>query len=131
MYFANSLQACWTYDGDSILVGRRNSTVEELTLRSGLAVSRIFKFPSVSGAVSAVKALPNGRHFLSASHDNLRLYDFEAHNNPNHKVPFYIIPGHHGGCISSICEYTKLIVFRGGEYLELTFLQMWTRAANT
>ena len=58
----------------------------------------------MSGAVSAVKAMPSGKHLLSGSHDNLRLYDLQSTSTQKGTVPFYIIPGHHGGCISSICE---------------------------
>ena len=122
-----AMSACWSYDGNSIYVGRRNSCVEEFDLRKGFTASRNFKFPSVSGAVSAVKALPSNKHLLCASHDNLRLYDLNydggssnaASGSSRQKssgVPFYIIPGHHGGCISSIYvdpSYRYLITTSG------------------
>lgn len=122
-----AMSACWSYDGYSVYVGRRNSCVEEFDLRKGFTVSRTFKFPSVSGAVSAVKALPTNKHLLCASHDNLRLYDLNhdssntnavnsASRQKSSGVPFYIIPGHHGGCISSIYvdpSYQYLITTSG------------------
>lgn len=59
------LSACWSPDGNNIYAGRRNNTVEEYDLRKGLrAPSRIFKFPNGSGAVTSVKAMPNGRHLI-------------------------------------------------------------------
>lgn len=59
------MNACWSPDGNFIFAGRRNNTVEEYSLVNGLkAPSRTFKFPYGSGAVSAVKAMPNGRHLV-------------------------------------------------------------------
>ncbi len=40
----------------------------------------------------------------SASQDNIRLYDLKATSG----IPFLIIPGHHGGVISSFCEIFSL-----------------------
>lgn len=103
------MSACWSTDGDRIYVGRRNSTVEEFSLRGNMNTpSKVFKFPSVSGAVSTVAAMPNNRHVLCGSHDNVRLYD--VHSSSKQAVPFWIVPGHQGGILSSIkvdpsCRY--------------------------
>lgn len=57
--------ACWSPDGNFIYAGRRNGTVEEYSLHKGLREPRrTFKFPSVSGPVSAVRTMPNGRHLV-------------------------------------------------------------------
>jgi transcriptional activator SPT8 len=57
--------ACWSPDGNFIYAGRRNGTVEEFSLHKGLkSADRTFKFPQGSGAVSAVRAMPNGRHLI-------------------------------------------------------------------
>ena len=57
--------ACWSPDGNFIYAGRRNGTVEEFSLHKGFrAAERTFKFPQGSGAVSAVRAMPNGRHLV-------------------------------------------------------------------
>lgn len=59
------MNACWSPDGNFIYAGRRNGTVDEYSLHKSLREPRrTFKFPSVSGAVSAVRAMPNGRHLL-------------------------------------------------------------------
>ena len=59
------MSACWSPDGNYIYAGRRNCAVEEYDLRKGLKFSeRIFKFPQGSGAVTSVKAMPNGRHLI-------------------------------------------------------------------
>jgi transcriptional activator SPT8 len=59
------MAACWSPDGNYIYAGRRNGTVEEFSLHKGLkAAERTFKFPQGSGAVSAVRAMPNGRHLI-------------------------------------------------------------------
>ncbi|KAH8648502.1 WD40-repeat-containing domain protein [Xylariales sp. PMI_506] len=93
--------ASWSPDGNWIYVGRRNGTVEEFSIakaqggRKGWQPERVFKFPNGSGPVSCVRAMPNGRHLVCASHDILRLYDLRSdektgkHSPP----PFLIIPG--------------------------------------
>ncbi|EEP78905.1 conserved hypothetical protein [Uncinocarpus reesii 1704] len=59
------MNACWSPDGNYIYAGRRNGTVEEYSLHKGLReAQRTFKFPQGSGAVSALKAMPNGRHLI-------------------------------------------------------------------
>ena len=59
------MNACWSPDGNSLYAGRRNGTVDEYSFHKGLrAPSRTFKFPGVSGAVSAVRAMPNSRHLV-------------------------------------------------------------------
>ena len=59
------MNATWSPDGNFIFAGRRNGTVDEYSLHQGLqGASRSFKLPNNSGAVSALRALPNGRHLL-------------------------------------------------------------------
>lgn len=59
------MNACWSPDGNYIYAGRRNGTVEEYSLHKGLrGVERTFKFPQGSGPVTALKAMPNGRHLV-------------------------------------------------------------------
>ena len=59
------MNACWSPDGNFIYVGRRNGTVEEFSLHKALrGAERTFKFPNGSGPVSAVRAMPNGRHLI-------------------------------------------------------------------
>ncbi|EHL01168.1 putative Transcription factor SPT8 [Glarea lozoyensis 74030] len=61
------MAACWSPDGNYIYAGRRNGTVEEFSLHKGLKnAERTFKFPQGSGAVSSVRAMPNGRHLICA-----------------------------------------------------------------
>lgn len=57
------MNACWSPDGNLIYAGRRNGTVEEFSLHKGLkGAERTFKLPNGSGPVSALRAMPNGRH---------------------------------------------------------------------
>ena len=59
------MNACWSPDGNFIFAGRRNGTVDEYSVHKGLSGSeRVLKFPTGSGAVSAVRAMPNGRHLI-------------------------------------------------------------------
>lgn len=65
------MNACWSPDGNYIFAGRRNGTVDEYSLHKGLKEpNRTFRFPPVSGPVSAVKAMPNGRHLIWSVIDN-------------------------------------------------------------
>ncbi|KAL4799676.1 transcription factor [Aspergillus venezuelensis] len=98
------MNACWSPDGNYIYAGRRNNTVEEYSLHKGLREpERIFKFPQGSGPVTALKAMPNGRHLVCASHDILRLYDLKHEQATRHStVPFLIIPGHRTGTVSQL-----------------------------
>ena len=57
--------ACWSPDGNFIYAGRRNGTVEEFSLHKGFRnAERTFRFPQGSGPVSALRAMPNGRHLV-------------------------------------------------------------------
>lgn len=89
--------ACWSPSGNEIYAGRRNGLVEEFSIHkatSSWTPERALRFPQGSGAVSAVRAMPNGRHLVCASHDILRLYDLRAGAAFKHgNVPFLIIPG--------------------------------------
>jgi transcriptional activator SPT8 len=63
-----STGACWSPDGNSFYAGRRNNTVDEYSIHklgSGRGKpERVFRFQQGSGAVYAVKAMPNGRHLV-------------------------------------------------------------------
>lgn len=101
--------ACWSPNGNMIYAGRRNGTVEEFSIHHarggypGWQPERTLRFPAGSGAVSAVRHMPNGRHLVCASHDILRLYDLQGAAAPSNaggpakhhggSVPFLIIPG--------------------------------------
>lgn len=59
--------ACWSPDGNTFFAGRRNGTVEEYSLHRGGAMAepvRTLRFPAGSGAVSAVRAMVNGRGLI-------------------------------------------------------------------
>ncbi|KAL8843319.1 MAG: hypothetical protein Q9170_000177 [Blastenia crenularia] len=106
------MNACWSPDGNYIYAGRRNGTVEEFSVHKGLrGVERSFKLPNGSGPVSAVRAMPNGRHIICASYDILRLYDLEQQQTFKHStVPFLVVPGHRTGVVSHLyidptCRY--------------------------
>ncbi|RMZ91017.1 hypothetical protein DV736_g1730, partial [Chaetothyriales sp. CBS 134916] len=97
------MSACWSPDGNYIFAGRRNNTVEEYDLRKGLKEpDRVFKFPNGSGAVTSIKAMPNGRHLICASYDILRLYDLKESQAARSTVPFLIVPGHRTGVVSQL-----------------------------
>ncbi|KAI1154184.1 WD40-repeat-containing domain protein [Nemania diffusa] len=112
---------CWSPDGNWVYAGRRNGTVEEYSVhrarggRGGWQPERVLRFPGGSGPVSCVRAMPNGRHLVCASHDILRLYDTRrpsesggagsaASTTSKHAPPpFLIIPGPpRAGVISSL-----------------------------
>lgn len=59
------MNATWSPDGNFIYAGRRNGTVDEYSLHKGFrGAERSFKLPNNSGPVSALRAMPNGRHLI-------------------------------------------------------------------
>ncbi|KAG0316388.1 Transcription factor spt8 [Linnemannia gamsii] len=103
------LSACWSADGKRIYCGRRNGTVDEWDFAEGRFIQSI-KMPANSGPVSFVKSLPNNKHLICASQDNIRLWNVTELDSRSSLRPFQIIAGHHGGLISSIhidptCKY--------------------------
>ena len=101
------MSSTWSVDGDTIFIGRRNSTVEQFDIRKTNELLDTFKFPTLSGSVSCITTMPNKRYILCGSQDNIRLYDLESKaNNTNQKnrsiVPFSIVAGHQGGIVSSL-----------------------------
>ncbi|RPA83305.1 WD40 repeat-like protein [Ascobolus immersus RN42] len=102
----------WSTTGNHIYVGRRNGTVEEYDIHSlGRGPSKTMKFPQGSGPVTGLWAMPNGRHLICASFDNLRLQDLTwdpdsvtgvGGRKKEAGVGFLIVPGHHGGVVSSL-----------------------------
>ncbi|KAK7204165.1 WD40-repeat-containing domain protein [Myxozyma melibiosi] len=117
--------ACWSLDGNSIYFGRRNCVVEEFSVRGSLEKpSRTLRLPAGSGPVSCVSPMPNGRHLVCASFDNIRLYDLQQSaasstsqsSSVTSKVPFLIVPGHHGGTISDVLidQTGKYMITTGG-----------------
>ncbi|CAA18434.1 SAGA complex subunit Spt8 [Schizosaccharomyces pombe] len=93
-----AMSACWSPDGNNIYIGRRNGIVEEYNIHSGKEPVRSLKMPLDSGPVSNVYSMPNGRHLVISSFDNIRLYDLQSKAG----IGFLIIPGHHGGLVSSL-----------------------------
>lgn len=74
--------ACWSPDGNFIYAGRRNGTVEEFSLHKGFRTAeRTFKFPAGSGAVSAVRAMPNSSHLIwyVVLHHSSHEHSFHVH----------------------------------------------------
>lgn len=113
------MAASWSNDGDKIYVGRRNNVVEEISLRmphefrSGvIPVPKVLKklvLPKGSGPVTALSVTPNDNFIFCASFDNIRLYDLSLHpevlstaTSKKRATPFLVIPGHHGGVLSSM-----------------------------
>lgn len=114
------MTSAWSNDGDKVYVGRRNSTVEELSLRmphkqgyGSLAIPNVAKclqFPKISGPVSALAVMPNDNFLLCGSNDNIRLYNLGLYNEfaeettvlKKRATPFFVIPGHHGGILSNL-----------------------------
>lgn len=100
------MAACWSPSGNTIYAGRRNGVIEEFEVHKATrnwSPTRSLRFPAVSGAVSAIRPMPNGRHLMCASHDILRLYDLEhpaagakdreGKTKGTGSVPFLIVPG--------------------------------------
>ncbi|KAK3823104.1 MAG: WD40-repeat-containing domain protein, partial [Benniella sp.] len=103
------LSACWSADGRRIYCGRRNGTVDEWDFAEGKFIQSI-RMPGDSGPVSFVKMMPNNKHLICASQDNIRLWNVTELQSKSSLRPFHIIAGHHGGLISNVhidpsCKY--------------------------
>lgn len=114
------MTASWSNDGDKIYAGRRNSTVEEFSLRmpherraGNIALPNVLKrlsFPKISGPVSSLSVMPNDNFIFCGSNDNIRLYNLNLYDEftqdtvtaKKRATPFYVIPGHHGGVLSNL-----------------------------
>ncbi|KAG5417726.1 SPT8 [Candida metapsilosis] len=118
------MSSTWSNDGDFIYAGRRNSTIDELSIKmphkrsqSGHHkdtmvpnVSKLLQFPKISGPVSALSTMPNKDFLLCGSNDNIRLYNLRLYddlsnmevNLKKQATPFLIVPGHHGGMLSQL-----------------------------
>lgn len=100
--------ACWSPYGDRIYVGRRNECVEEWDLRAlsssrewgpnvGLRASH--RLPRGCGPVTAVHAMPNDRHIVTGTTDNVRFWDTRPEGK---NAAFRIVAGHNGATVSSL-----------------------------
>lgn len=118
-------QACWSPSGSHLYVARHAPAVDIYDLRSPSPLATL-SLPTSTGPVSAVTALPNGRHLLTGSWDNVRLWDVETAllasasaevgakspttatrtRKPSPRMPVgaTVVPGHYGGTVSSLCE---------------------------
>lgn len=121
------MSSTWSNCGDYIYVGRRNSTVDEFSIKmphkrtannKSLYAPNILKrlqFPKISGPVTALSTMPNNNFLLCGSMDNIRLYNLNLYNSEDptnvtssnagkktQATPFLIVPGHHGGVLSSL-----------------------------
>jgi transcriptional activator SPT8 len=99
------MAACWSPDGNYIYAGRRNGTVEEFSLHKGLKnAERTFKFPQGSGAVSAVRAMPNGRHLIWYVSIVLRIW-VRTNLIAAHRMTFFVYTTLRSPNLSSIRQY--------------------------
>ncbi|KAJ2617595.1 Transcription factor spt8 [Coemansia sp. RSA 1365] len=94
--------ACWGRDGKHVYVGRRNNTIDEYDFAMTANPVRTLRLPINSGPVTALAALPNGHSLVCASTDNVRMWDLSYSADRRSAIPFQIIPGHHGGTVSSV-----------------------------
>ncbi len=71
--------AIFNSTGDKVYVGRRNESVDEWDLRMPTSPRfvRSLRLPTGSGAVYSLASMPNSRHIVCGSYDNIRLWDTE------------------------------------------------------
>ncbi|BEJ10977.1 hypothetical protein CspHIS471_0103990 [Cutaneotrichosporon sp. HIS471] len=100
------MSAVWLGDGNQVLAGRRNGTIDIWDVRktssTSTSVLRTLRTPSDSGPVSCIVAFPDGKHVATASTDNIRLWNTVEYYEPEEpakkkssRPPFRIIAGHH------------------------------------
>ena len=114
--------ATWSTYGDRIYVGRRNEVIEEWDLRAissnnrgsedgsiiwnGMSkpkMTRTLQLPVGCGPITSVISMPNDRHIVCGSQDNVRIWD-TSFVTEGSKLPFKIVAGHNGAMVSSLCE---------------------------
>ncbi|KAF9213205.1 Transcription factor spt8 [Podila verticillata] len=103
-YDNNAVMLSTSVDGMMCLWDRRDPTsipLDEWDFADGRLIQSI-KMPANSGPVSFVKSLPNNKHIICASQDNIRLWNLTELGSKSSLRPFQIIAGHHGGLISNI-----------------------------
>ncbi|KAG0032785.1 Transcription factor spt8 [Podila clonocystis] len=88
------------YDNNAVMLST-SVDVDEWDFADGRLIQSI-KMPANSGPVSFVKSLPNNKHIICASQDNIRLWNLTELGSKSSLRPFQIIAGHHGGLISNI-----------------------------
>ncbi|CBQ68764.1 related to Transcription factor SPT8 [Sporisorium reilianum SRZ2] len=89
--------------GDTVYVGRRNEGVDEWDLRMPAPrLVRSLRLPAGSGPVYALAPMPNRRHIVCGSYDNIRLWDTRFESAAELRVPFKIVAGHHGASLSHV-----------------------------
>lgn len=108
-------QACWGPSGNEIFVARAKSTVEHFDIRTSSRTLSTLRLPASTGPISAVHAMPSGRHVLTASTDNVRLWDLDAVRDQEastkvsaRRHPFKIVVGHQGGMVSQMRTFIQL-----------------------
>ncbi|KAJ3055406.1 Transcription factor spt8 [Rhizophlyctis rosea] len=69
-----AISACWSIDGKRIYCGRRDNNVDEIDFAEGLVLRKL-KLPNNSQFVTNVSVMPNDRHLLCGSIDNIRMWD--------------------------------------------------------
>ncbi|KAJ3303702.1 Transcription factor spt8 [Kappamyces sp. JEL0829] len=74
-------------NGSRIFIGRRNASVDEFEFNGTCVFTRNLKMPPGSGNVTAVEALPNNRHLLVGSFDNIRCWDLDHKSLDNPTTP--------------------------------------------
>ncbi|GAA5895414.1 hypothetical protein JCM8208_006003 [Rhodotorula glutinis] len=106
--------ACWSPSGSHLYVARRAPSIQVYDLRQSAPLSTLALPPS-TGPVSAVAALPNGQHLVSASWDCVRLWDVEramraaaagagggGDGGAMPKGATVVPAGHYGGTVSAM-----------------------------
>jgi transcriptional activator SPT8 len=137
------MSACWSGDGNQVMAGRRNGTLDIWDVRRTSTsrapnLLRTMKTPQESGSISCVVAFPDGRHIatyvlsgdlrsvliIRASQDNIRLWNTVEYYEPEESIkksksrpPFKIVAGHHGGTISSMSKSKSLLLLHAYDEL--------------
>ncbi|KAF9322198.1 hypothetical protein BG003_005361 [Podila horticola] len=100
------------YDNNAVMLST-SVDVDEWDFADGRLIQSI-KMPANSGPVSFVKSLPNNKHIICASQDNIRLWNLTELGSKSSLRPFQIIAGHHGGLISNIHVDPTFIIAGAG-----------------
>ena len=84
-----------TQDGSHVMMARKSGRAQKFCIANRNFVNELV-LPKVSGILSNVKAIDNS-NVICSSFDNVRLWNTDTSK-------FSIVPGHHGGQISSCVQ---------------------------
>jgi len=93
---------CWSPSGETVFCGKKNETLEEWDFRE----RKMIKSQKIMGygAVTHLRAFPNGKYLLCSSEKSSRLFDLSPQQANKKTGNFQILPAHLGTVCDSFID---------------------------